>query len=165
MSSGLTWFLFKECFIFCLTDNTRGDADHSPVCTKSLVWECRSRSKPTFSWSTKRVSTFYFCHHRSYCRKLKYFWFVYYSFDGAVFQVDDDIKEQAKKWWVSIHFSNRQFVHGYLRCKYIFFIFLFLFFCAPVLVCLLLSLFCAVSFVLFCFCLAGAQLVATVNDT
>ena len=38
-------------------------------------------------------------------------------------------------------------------------------FCSPVLVCLLLSLLCAVSFVLLSFCLAGAQLVATVNDT
>lgn len=42
--------------------------------------------------------------------------------------------------------------------------FLFYFFGAPLLVCLLLSLLCAVSFVLFSFCLSGAQLVATVND-
>lgn len=62
-----------------------------------------------------------------------------------------------------MHFSNKQFVHGHIRCKSIF-LFLF-FFCAPLMVCSLLSLLCAVSFVLFSFCLAGAQLVATVNDT
>ena len=43
--------------------------------------------------------------------------------------------------------------------------FFYFIFCAPLLVCLLLSLLCAVSFVLLSFCLAGAQLVATVNDT
>ena len=43
--------------------------------------------------------------------------------------------------------------------------FFYFLFGSPVLVFLLLSLLCAVSFVLLSFCLAGAQLVATVNDT